>query len=433
MRRVWRVLRSRKVAALTIGAFAVYAMISTMVVSEDYAAPYGSPLFLALAGFLALSTAACAWERTLSALSDFRRVDDAGRQLALLRERPTFVVSTSLEPDVATSVTADAFRRLGLSVKASDGVLAAHGGLLGRIGSAVFHWSLTLLFVVICAGELTQSVGYMRIIEGGAREAVPESYTGLDAGPLASKAPGFSIAVPGIDMDYQARGLDQGPTPIVEVRSSDGDIMARGHAYPNHPVRAGTVTVHPNDYGLAVVVEVATQSGVESADIFLEYTEDRSAVVPNGFEIQSPDGSAPTRVLFELPENRSDDQGPAVSVRAGVGGLSSEGSGALHAILEPGETMSLPGAILTIDRLTRYAKLTVVNDWSVLPIYVLFGTALIGLTAALWAPPRRCWAACLEEDPACIRVRVSHRRGDPVFADRVASAISRSTSDKEPK
>ncbi|MRR13276.1 hypothetical protein EG835_12660, partial [bacterium] len=120
MRRVWRILRSRKVAVYTIGAFAVYATISTVAVRDVYAAPYSSPLFLALAGFLALSTAACAWERTRTAISDYRRADDTGRILSLLREHPTFVVSTNLEPRAATTATAEAFRRLGLSVKAGD-------------------------------------------------------------------------------------------------------------------------------------------------------------------------------------------------------------------------------------------------------------------------------------------------------------------------
>ncbi|MGB4581883.1 MAG: hypothetical protein WBI91_08475, partial [Coriobacteriia bacterium] len=64
MRRLYRLLRSRKLAFWLIGAFVAYSAVATSVTEGDFERAYANPVFYAIATALALATAACAWERT---------------------------------------------------------------------------------------------------------------------------------------------------------------------------------------------------------------------------------------------------------------------------------------------------------------------------------------------------------------------------------
>jgi hypothetical protein len=90
-----------------------------------------------------------------------------------------------------------------------------------------------------------------------------------------------------------------------------------------------------------------------------------------------------------------------------------------------GEQVAIPGGLtLTVVQLTKYARLSVVNDWSVYYIYALFVFAVIGLALAVFAPLRGARVLLVTDDQgARLHVAVRHGRGDPHFPARVEAAL----------
>lgn len=88
-----------------------------------------------------------------------------------------------------------------------------------------------------------------------------------------------------------------------------------------------------------------------------------------------------------------------------------------------GETVRIPGGIaIKVEEITTFARLTVVNDWSVSLIYVAFVLAVIGELFALLLPPRVV-VATYRPDSQDLAVWVLRKRVDPAFPSRVARAF----------
>lgn len=421
---MWRLLRSRTLAIWAIIAFVAYAAAATVLAKDgDFAAPYGSPVFIALAGLLATSTATCAWERSraaVRALGPRRPSESALRQL---RERPPLVIGAGGEESLGTVEAA--LKGLGMRVARDDAALEARAGVAGSLGSAVFHWSLALLFVVVGLGQLTRAEGLMGVVEGTARPDVAESYGALDTGRLKTKLSGRLIAVPVIEPSFVANGIEQGMTPLVEIRSAEGDVLASGHAYPNHPIRYRSMLVHSADYGLAVVASIEQEGQSISKEVLLDYVPDHSAVEPGGFSIADSSGAVLMNVAFDLPP---EDVSEAREVRVSITGGSPAGAGSTvqHVVPEGGSLDLGDGLVLRIGRLTGYARLSVVDDWSVYYIYALFGVAMLGLMLAIFMPSRAVRVLELKAaNEYTLHVAVRHGRGDPHFPGRVERALRR--------
>lgn len=430
MKRLWRLLRSRKLAVWAIVAFAAYAAVSTLFSGSDYSAPYRNPIFLALSAVLAISTGACAWERTRAAYKNARLGETSEGARRQLVQRPSFVVSASGAEDLDRAQ--QALRSLGLSTRASGDSVEARGGIAGAFGSPVFHWALALLFVVIMLGQLTRSEGLMGVVRGSFRPDMAASYGTLDKGPLKGDLSGRIIAVPSIEQTYVANGIDQGVTPQVEIRTADGKVLASGYAYANHPIRYRSMLVHYADYGLAAVVTVTQGGEPATSEVLLDYNQDHSNVEPNGVTLHDPSGRPLYTILFDLPPERVNGQ-PSVRMTLARGTDSPEGSAAERSVMVEGETTELAeGVTLRIDRLTSYARLSVVDDWSVYVIYALFALAAIGLALAVFAPLRAARVLLVTEgDVASLYVAVRHGRGDPHFAGRVERALAQALDSEE--
>lgn len=426
MKRVWAFLRSRKVAVWTIVAFSVYAAVATTLSDGDWSVPYGNPFFIAISALLAASTAACAWERTRAALRALKHpATPSAAVIEQLRTRPRFTVPVAPGPDALDRIETT-LRSLHLRVTRAGDVIEARGGTLGPLGSSIFHWALALLFVVIVLGQLTRAEGLMGVVAGYSKADVPESYGTLEAGPLTGALTGRTIAVPRIEDGFTANGVEQGITPYVEIRSAAGDVLAAGHAYANHPIRYRSMLVHNNDNGLAVVTTVSTQGQDLQQEVLLDYSADRLGVDPSGFEVTGPAGESLAVILFDVPEGgESTLEAPAVRVRAGGAGWSPESPAEAEAVLRVGESTVLPGGVtLTIDGLTKYARLSVVDDWSVYCIYALFVIGMAGLSFALFAPYRVVRATIVAEGGSRhLAVTARHGRGDPHFPGRVEAVL----------
>lgn len=419
---MWRLLRSRKLAVWTIIAFVVYAAVATLISDGDWSVPYRSPIFLAIAALLGLSTFACAWERTRAALKQAPMREPSEATVARLRERPGIV----LDVTGATGPLAQAERALrGLHMRVAryGNLVEARAGLAGAFGSPVFHWALALLLVVVALGQLTRAEGIMGIVAGYSKADAAESYGSLETGPLAGELSGRIIAVPSIESSYTANGVDQGVTPFVEIQTPAGEVLASGYAYANHPIRYRSMLVHMNTDGLGAVVRVSGEGGVFTEQVTLDYNDDRTAVEPVDFVLEGGAGALAT-VVFE-PAPGSTPGAPTVRIRAAEGEVPGGAEYAVDQVLPEGGSIEIPGGFtLTIVKLTKYARLSVVNDWSVYWIYALFALAAIGLVPAVFAPLRGVRVLLVPDaEGTRLHVAVRHGRGDPHFPGRVETAL----------
>lgn len=423
MRQLWRLLRSRSLAVWTIIAFIAYSALATTVSDGDWGVPYRSPIFLAIAGLLTLSTAACAWERTRAALKTAPVREVTPAMVARLRSRPAIVVPAAVSGDVLAEAEG-ALRGLRMRVARHGDALEARAGIGGAFGSPVFHWALALLFVFVALGQLTRAEGMMGVVAGYSKPDIPESYGSLQAGPWVSELTGRVIAVPSIESSYTANGVEQGLTPYVEIRSATGDVLAAGHAYANHPIRYRSMLVHMNTDGLGAVVRISGERGEFTDEVLLDYEEDRTAVRPGVLGVVDESDAVIATIMLE-PGEGSTPNVPTVRVRAAAGETSPDSAPEIDAVIPEGESIEIPGGLtLTIVTLTKYARLSVVNDWSVSWIYALFALAVIGLVLAVFTPLRAARVLLVADDDAPrLHVAVRHGRGDPHFPGRVEAAL----------
>lgn len=450
--RTVRFLRSRKWAVRLLVVIAVYCAVVTALPQGDpdgaavaeWAAAYPgiyavtsalglhngftTPLFLALTVWLTLATAACAWERSVRALAERGRgATVSAATLDRLRNRPRLIVPVpaGLTADEALGRARSALESLGMRTHAGPRMVAGSGRAYGAVGSPLFHWALVALFVVIALGQLSRAEGLMGVVTGTSVPDVEDSYRTLSRGPLHPEMSGLEIAVTEMDPDYVDGGVRYGPTPRVELRD-DGRVLASGFVRPNAPLRYRTMMIHGVSHGLAVVVEVDDGSQSVTRDVLLDYeTASATGVAPEGFVFDGPAGA--TAVVFDLPEGAEESSAaPAVEVRWGPEGLAELPQ---HAELKQGESLDVDGLRIGIVRLTTYARLSVVDDWSVLWIYALSTLVVIGSAIAVLLPSRAVWVLLSGDTDMALHVEVRHARGDPLWPARVTDALADALSD----
>lgn len=423
MSRVWRFLRSRTLAIWIILAFVVYSGVATTLSDGDWTVPYRSPIFLAIAVLLTASTAACAWERTRAALKNAPVRLPSPPTIERLRTRPGIVVSASAGADQLGQAER-ALRRLRMRVVRTGDVLEARTGLAGAFGSPIFHWALALLFVFVALGQLTRAEGSMGVVAGHSKPDAPESYGSIETGPWAGALTGRTIAVPAVETSFTANGVDQGMTPLIEIRDAQGDVLTSGYAYPNHPVRYRSMLIHADTDGLGAVVSVAGAGETMTQQVLLDFKDDSAEVEPGILGIGDSSGATLFTVMLE-PTSDSTVANPLVRVRASRGESMPDTAPEIDMVVPCGGSVELPdGLTLTVIDLTKYARLTVVDDWSVYWIYALFVLAVIGLVMALFFPLRAVRVLAIDDsDGARLHVAVRHGRGDPHFPGRVETVL----------
>ena len=246
---------------------AAHPVAETVARTFGFHDAYTSPVFLACALLLALSTAVCSWRRTKVAAHRLALVRSMTREQAQsLVRRPTFSVELEGGHTSATlEGVALAMRERRALVSVGDRYVGGGASRLGILGSPVFHWALVLVFVVLVWGQLTRAEGLMGVAEGEIKPNTQQSYGLIDSGALYRwRADLPSIGVEKVRFDNIVDGIDRGPTPTVVLYGPNGEVLARGAVYPNNPLRYKSFTVHPNDYGLAAVVSLVTSEGAVS-------------------------------------------------------------------------------------------------------------------------------------------------------------------------
>lgn len=455
--RLGKLVRSRRLAVGLIASVIGWSIVGTVVPQDRLSAPgavavwdaahpilaaptrilglhnaYAAPLFLAIVALLAVSTAMCAWERTRWAMGRTRRRGTVTEDtLARLRDRPAISVpiEAGLTAEEALSSLDAALRSMRLRVTRGPKLLEASGGRWGLLGSPVFHWSLALLFVVVALGQLSRSEGQLGVPVGGSVDEAAGSYRQLRQGPLYAGHTGLKISASDLVIDYRdVGGQRRGPAPVIAL-TRGGAPVAKGRVYPNSPLRYGRLLVHMGTYGLWAAFTLETSAGAPAGGTGEPI--DFDSTQPGGTRpvslTVSEAGFASTEVTVVVPLDRSGaafverlPKNPVVVLTV----ASSTGT-PVQRTLRPGQSMLMRGGHrLRLDSVGYYVRLSVADDWSVYPIYVLFVLAGAAISVAVFSPARTACALLVDgPDGPLLNAITWHQRGDPVFPERVEEAL----------
>ena len=463
--RVAKALRSRRLAVALIAMFAIYGIVGTFVprgasndpvirawaalhpLAETIAAPlgfhraYASPPFLALGALLAASTAACAVERTRRARSVMRStLLLSGASLKRLREYPqaAFHVAGEAEAEVALVAAKAGLSRMGLRVRLDGTVIDGRGGVIGLMGSPLFHWSLVALMLVVATGQATRSEGFMALPVGVRVAEQHAGYLQIDEGPLfRERHTGLELEAVKVDREYVANGVGYGAVPTVAAYR-DTLQVAVGDVHPNSPLRVGPLMIHMGELGPAVTIAIESFVGAETVrDTF---TLDRSVgtssgTMPQEFTLSLGPGVQPVKariqvLVFDLPAAGASGQvSRAILETATVSG----GVFGPPVVLAETESLDLPGGQrLRIADVGDWVRVSVVNDWSVPYIYGLLATAIFALALAVLVPTRRASVLLVEDESGfSLHVGTWHARRDPLFKKRVFDIVEHAAKEPE--
>jgi cytochrome c biogenesis protein ResB len=408
-----------------------YAAIEPVVGMLGLHSAFSAPVFLAAMGLLFLSTSACAWERTrTSARMLARRRGLSESDVRRLSDHPQLrVPAPGLDAQAAGDAVRSALVRLRLDVRAGKRASEAIGGRWGLAGSPLFHISLAALFLVIGLGQLTRAEGLIGIPVGYPVPDAVESYGRWEAGPLyAGVASGLAFGASDFQLETVIDGVDRGASAVIML-SDSSQVLRSQRVYPNNPLRFGSMMVHQNDYGLAVPIEIedATGTVLAEAQPLVDFAEDQPSgtttselrmTTPAGgdhvVEVTVPADRGPDGVYRDLPKDR----------RARVK-VTTLGAATIDETLDPGQSVTLPdGNLLRLKDVVYYTRLSVVDDWSVYPIYGLFVLAGAGVTLAVFVPYRVVRVLLVEaEGGLAVHVVTRHARRDPLFAESVEEAL----------
>jgi len=358
---------------------------------------YTSLGFLACVVLLGVSTGFCAWERTKAALRRARTLrDTASVTVSSLAERHDLKLACDpalRAPDVL-STASETLAGLGIKTTRRDDVLAAVSPPWSVWGSPVFHWALLVLIAAILVGNLQRSEGLMGVAVGQTQVDAPPSYGVLQAGPLHDwNWVRRSIRVDAFDPAFHSGGIDRGPTPTVAVLDSAGRVIKTQLVYPNKTLQIGTLTIHTNAYGLAAYVSLVKPSGTEASGVELVDFSDTAAggtVTAAPLNVRDKTtGQTQLAIAVSVPLDQSGGDFVQLLPKdptARVVVTSLDGTQLVDSVVRPGQEVALPtGDSLRLDKFGYYARLSVVDDWTIPLLYVGLVVAGVGLTLTVVA------------------------------------------------
>lgn len=442
LRKVVRSLTSARLATLLLAFLGVWSTLASLVpqgaagdpkvaawasahpIAESVARAVGlhkafsSPVFALCVSVLAVSTALCAWRRTKVALAKGRMLQTA---LAIDARAPgpggndlEIAIGTALEETEVLAIAAETLGRLGMRPKRAGVAVTDVSPVWSVWGSPVFHGALLALIVIMLLGNMLRSSGQMGLAVGQAKVDEPRSYGILSVGPLhAWPDPQRSIRVDAFEVNYKTGGVDRGPTPTVSVLDEQGAVIRSQRVYPNRTLKTGSLTIYPADYGLAATVSVVDTAGASSglSTQLMDFAGTaEGGTAPVGYlRVGDPEGNERLKVFISVPLDRTKGGFTArlpKDVRARVVAVSLDDEPVLDRVLRPGEELSLPvGGTLRLLDVGYYARLQLVDDPSVLFLYVGLVVATIGLGVATLAR-QQAVVATVVDTPAGARLSV---------------------------
>ncbi|MDP2232111.1 MAG: cytochrome c biogenesis protein ResB [Actinomycetota bacterium] len=394
-------------------------------------AAYTRPLFVMLMFLLAASTAICAWERTrYAARMSMAKGSITAAQLERLRisEPIDIPAEDHSDPQASLARAAASLRSLGLRGPVGPRLLESSSGVWGLWGSPVFHWALVALIVLIPVGRLTRSEGLMGVVAGSSRVDSREAYGLVDVGPLHQRFTGLDIGVlPGIELNYDDNGIDRGPAPVVTL-SRDGQLLAEQKVYPNRPLKYGSLTVHMSELGAGAAYSLVTSDSVILEDqALIDVIEgDSRAYTPFTTAYGDGSGASVVSVTVDIPDDPQTLVDDSEEPRRLVSVIATGPAGdTVNTLAGVGDTLDLGAGLgMRIDAVDYYARLSVVDDWSVDWIYALFAIAVVSVSVSVLVP-HRVARVYLDQavTPPVLRLDTRHSRSSPEFHQKVRDAL----------
>jgi cytochrome c biogenesis protein ResB len=369
---------------------------------------FTSLLFTVCVLALGVCTALCAWKRTKAAMDKagtLRRAAVADERSLTARHDLEIACDPALSGAEVLSIASETLKHLGIKTKRRKDLLTAVSSPWSVWGSAVFHWALLALILALIVGNLLRSEGLMGVAVGQTKADAPVSYGELHAGPMRDWSRVHrSIRVDAFDPHFRTGGIDRGPTPTVSVLDGVGKVIKTQRVYPNMTLKTGSLTIYPSDWGLSATLSLVNTSGVETARSvqLVDFSEEATdGTVPVGsVNVSDSAGNALLRVSVSVPLDHSGDKllkGIPKKPAALVVVTSPDDKPVLDRIVSPGEGVTLPsGDTLRLDSIGYYARLSVVDDWSIPLLYAGLVIAIIGLTIAVAARQQIVLATVIE-------------------------------------
>jgi hypothetical protein len=298
-------------------------------------------------------------------------------------------------------------------------------------GSPVFHWSIVALMLVAAAGQATRAEGFVGLPVGERVADVRANYLQITEGPLfGERFTGVEFQAEDIVRNFTLGNVDYGPSPIVTA-FRDRTQVASGRVYPNSPLRVGSLLVHMADFGPAATLGLESAGGAEVGrhTVLLDRsTETSSGTGPKALSFSGGTDVLPIDARVQVVVIRTPvGATPTPQASRAIVETSTAGSGVFGppVTLTVGEFLTLTGgARLRLADVKDWARVSVTNDWSVTPLYVLFCIATIALAAAVLVPARRASVMLVEGDEGwSLHVATWHSRGDPMFRERVLRVV----------
>jgi hypothetical protein len=438
-------LRSRRLALGLILTVAAYSVVGTLVPQNPTGAAasqwanahpgfvpivnalgllnaFSAPIFLVLIGLLAISTAACTWERARAAARVWMRHGSATEaELRAVRDAPSIVVEATGDDPLAEAGAR--LERLRLRVRRGPKLLEATSARAGALTSPLFHLLLTLLFLTVAVGRLTRAEGAIGVTIG--RPVIDEraSYLSYSAGPFFMGHSGLVVTASDLILDYHdADGVARGPSPLVTL-FRDGRQVARRRVYPNSPLRYGRLLMHMAGYGLSAHLTIETTGTAISNVSLIDFVSSPTGTTRNVVTVQRADRSIISTFTVTIPADMNGNTILEVlpadpSIIVGIDGRDA-------GTLKVGKRLTLPdGTKVRLDSVGYYARLSVADDWSIYPIYILFVLAGVAMSAAMLLRYRRVLVLLVDEDGGSRLQAILRPSGqDPLFAQRVECAL----------
>ncbi|WP_131739191.1 cytochrome c biogenesis protein ResB [Actinomadura roseirufa] len=391
---------------------------------------FAAPWFAAIYILLFVSLAGCVIPRAGKHYRSMRaRPPAAPRNLRRLPQSASF--TTGAAPEEVLDEARRALRARRFRVEVSGGAAAAEKGYLGETGNLLFHLALLALLFALGLGNLFGYRGNVVLTEGKSFANSLSQYDQFTPGRAFDGdglAP-FSMTLDDFTAEYQTEGDKRG-------QATDFHARIRYRATPdgrekpwdlrlNHPLKVGGAKVYLLGHGYAPVFTVRDAQGNVAYRDAVPFLPMEPRNLTSEGVIKAPDARPEQLAFYAIlwptavaSEDRKQIVSafpgairPVVTVSSFKGdiGLDSgvpqsvyklEGIGKTlqpvkggQKLLEPGETMTLPGnaGSITFDGLREWTSLSVNHDPGRIPALVAAVLAVLGVATSFMVRRRRIW------------------------------------------
>jgi cytochrome c biogenesis protein len=374
---------------------------------------YSSPWFSAIYILLFISLIGCVLPRAVEHFHAMRAMPPATpKNLVRMEHHSEF----SADGDVLAKAQAW-FKKNRFRVRAEGSSLSAEKGYLRETGNLLFHLSLIFILIGVSLGSLYGMRGEAIVNVGERFVNVPTSYDNITLGKLTqdSDLSEFTITVDkfiakydpktNMPLDYAAyvtttdKGVNKkeiikvnspltfgstrvylqanGYSPIVTVRDSQGDVAFQG-----------PVTFLPQDGNLRSIGAIKVPDADPEVGFVSSFVPTYSRTKTQGAVSIYPQLLDP-RLLFSVWKG---DLGLNSGIPQSVYRINTEKMQNLGlGSIKIGETFAYPGGTITLEGVTPWINLQIVDDRG--KGFALFGGtfAILGLLSSLYGRRRRIW------------------------------------------